>query len=463
MTKKEEDAFVTLLQLDTIRGPHSTGVAFIHHKDNNIIAKAKGTPWDLFGNDDFRKGMARGNAALIGHNRYATKGEINDKNAHPFEHEAIVGAHNGTLRRQSLLEDYKKFEVDSDNIFYDMNIKGYASTIKRLDGAFALAWFDANDLTVNLCRNSERPLYFVFTDDNKTVFWASEAWMLRVALSRSGLKHFDIKELGVGEHVAFDLPMCFPCQVAAYPDYFTEKLDLCPEYSYESNWHYSRGDSHTKKDEGKDASGTKAGVSNTGTGGSTQLALPIGTNFSELLAKYRKEEWIEFYVAEEVRTTKGNVQPHIKGYTQDKYEVEVRVYVEPGSPNWYKLAKSMDWFRGKVRTTNQSSDKMGHIVIDPRYISDLVWKDLSPQARDSFNKTTQNSPYKGFEGKPLSAARYVELTNCGCALCNEIASLADHKEITWVTEDDYLCKKCSKDTAFAESVIEEEKLRRLIN
>lgn len=448
ISRREEDAFQLLLNLDTIRGPHSTGVAFIHFKDAPIIAKSEGTPWDLIGTDDYRKGMGRANAAIIGHNRFATKGAINAENAHPFQHDHIIGAHNGTLTRQSLLEDWHRFDVDSDNIYYDMSKRGYKSTIKRLDGAFALSWYDSFNETVNLCRNTQRPLSWCFSKDNKTVFWASEAWMLNVALGRTGIEHHEVKELGVAEHVWFDLPDTYPSQVKPFKEYHHEKVELIPEYEYHysQRGHYSGGSSERKNEEKE--SETKGGITNNTNGvgkGGSAIILPDGYTFQDLLNFYRNQDFIEFEIEEEVRKPKSG-SPHILCRTIDKYAVEVRIYQEPGSPIWSKLARSQEFFKGKVRTTNYTSPGKGYVSIDPRTLIEIDFHKLSKAARDYLDEIEEKiKTFVGFNKMELTPDEFVQLTNEGCMACNEIAGMSDHDKIQWVGPKNYLCKKCSHD------------------
>src|SRR3546814_8848521 len=52
--------------------------------------------------------------AFVGHNRFATKGKVNDLNAHPFHYGNIVGAHNGTLEKSSWDALDKKLGEDTD-------------------------------------------------------------------------------------------------------------------------------------------------------------------------------------------------------------------------------------------------------------------------------------------------------------------------------------------------------------
>ena len=82
----------------------------------------------------------------------------------------------------------KAFEAD-DNTFWRMEA-GHALNV--IDGAYALVWWDKLEETFNILRNKERPMYMVASVDNKTVFCASESWMLTIAARRSDVKIQDI-------------------------------------------------------------------------------------------------------------------------------------------------------------------------------------------------------------------------------------------------------------------------------
>lgn len=140
--KAHKDAFRTLLCLDTIRGPHSTGVATINSQGEWDMVKRRGTPWDLFDSREYHTTINKVTYGLIGHNRYATQGKVNQTNAHPFEFEDVVGCHNGTLRGQHRLPEHTRFEVDSENIYYAIQTEGLDATLAKLDGAYALSYWD---------------------------------------------------------------------------------------------------------------------------------------------------------------------------------------------------------------------------------------------------------------------------------------------------------------------------------
>lgn len=194
---KIDKVFKDLLQMDVLRGPHSTGVVAVANNDDVSYVKSVGVPQDLFDRKSFDTLMRPMKKVLIGHNRWATMGKVNSTNAHPFQHGLITGVHNGTLKNQSLLPDYKDFEVDSDNIYHAISEVGIFDTVERLHGAYALVYFDEADKTINFVRNDERPLYVCNVKERNVLLFASEAWMLFGACMRNGLDAINIREIPV--------------------------------------------------------------------------------------------------------------------------------------------------------------------------------------------------------------------------------------------------------------------------
>lgn len=202
---KHEKAIKTLLILDSLRGTDSTGVAVVSRQGEVKVAKELGDPFRLFDNKRFDKAFSGMNCVAIGHNRFATQGKVNVRNAHPFEFDELVGAHNGTLRNKHVLVDSRDFEVDSENLYHHIAKKGLRDAIDPLDGAWALVWWDKKDSTLNFLRNEERPLWFAKEKTTNVFFWASEKWMLSVALSRHDIQFDDPFELEVDKHVCMTM------------------------------------------------------------------------------------------------------------------------------------------------------------------------------------------------------------------------------------------------------------------
>lgn len=200
---EEEKVFKQLLEVDALRGRHSTGVIKVT-KDKEVETRKKAVDGMDFVKLEGRWISSGVSRVLIGHNRYATKGAINDTNAHPFSHEHIHGVHNGTLTNQYQLKDSRLFDVDSDNMFYDMAHNGIRETAKKIAGAWTIALYDEEEGTFNMFRNSERPMAVAITENGKTMYFASEAPMLEWVLDRNGVKYSDIVNLTVGKMITLD-------------------------------------------------------------------------------------------------------------------------------------------------------------------------------------------------------------------------------------------------------------------
>lgn len=194
-----------MLMFDQIRGFNSTGIACIDNEDIYTYKKA------VHGTDFLEYKITNNlmdchkNKAIIGHNRAATSGAVINANAHPFCHGEITGVHNGTLRNQTNLKDWREFDVDSDNIFYNIDECGVEETLKILNGAFVLVWWDEGTETLNLVRNIERPLSYAYSKDGSCLFYASEPWMLIVSATKCGINLGEVVELPVGKLMTIDL------------------------------------------------------------------------------------------------------------------------------------------------------------------------------------------------------------------------------------------------------------------
>lgn len=190
ITAPERTAFQELLYLDAVRGWDSTGVFNVKPDGSTRMFKQASVPTEFLLRTQAQRILSEaGIIALVGHNRAATKGLVNDDNAHPFQHDAVIGVHNGTLRTTHQLPNNTKFVVDSDNLYYAMTQEGIDTLIPKVNGAYALVWHDAREAgAVYVLRNSERPLWYAHSKDKATCFIASEYPMIGMATDNTRAK-----------------------------------------------------------------------------------------------------------------------------------------------------------------------------------------------------------------------------------------------------------------------------------
>lgn len=139
---------------------------------------------------------------LIGHVRAKTVGVNSVKNAHPFEYDNIVLAHNGTLQNHHQLIqmyqlNYHDYDVDSQvlakcvyiNTKYDDRTK----ILEQYTGAAALLWYDKNENCMYAYHDKERPLFYGYI--NKTEMYISSIRESLEAIFCEDIKAFDTSVL----------------------------------------------------------------------------------------------------------------------------------------------------------------------------------------------------------------------------------------------------------------------------
>lgn len=189
-------AFEQMLVINTVRGKDSVG-CFTKYGNGDVRAIKHGSnPFNLMRSDEwkeFRQSVINRGKFLIGHNRAATMGHVNTDNAHPFVEDHIILVHNGTLRSQSNLTT-KNTQVDSNAIAHALveEDEDPRRVLDRIDGAFALIWYDSKKDKLYAARNEERPL--VLIESPRHYVLSSETWIAAYPMSRNNL---EVKEVTV--------------------------------------------------------------------------------------------------------------------------------------------------------------------------------------------------------------------------------------------------------------------------
>lgn len=376
--------FDTLLDLDTTRGSHSTGIVSINSRNEKFILKNLGTPWDLRELKGYNKATTLNSLLIIGHNRYATKGKVNKFNAHPFEFSKITGVHNGTLNNSKNLKDWKKFEVDSENLYYHMNENGVEDTISKLDGAFALSWVDEDNKTLNFIRNKERPLKYCYSKDGNTLFWASEEWMLTVACGKNNVKIEKIND--------FEENILYTFKIIENDNFNNFKIVVKPTIKklkvLEKNTLHIKRTLNNK-------------VENINTSG--------------------ESERVKFYIHGESKDSKLNklFGDFLFGVTEDDNQHFVKLHPTRNTKKWKELLESVNLFSGEYKSV-YNIDGNKYLTIDLRTLR---------EEDDVYNTEISDNTEKKY-----------------CSWCIGEIKIEDNKhlEIQGSTETVYLCEDCSE-------------------
>lgn len=450
--------FRTMLVFDQVRGIHSTGIALVPlTKDEPDVEKEEGCPNNLWqwGQSELLdiNGVSKQlKKAYIGHNRHATKGKINEENAHPFTFGDITGAHNGSLTDWSDLEGYKDFDVDSKAIFKTIADKGIEHTWKSFRGAAALTWWDKSDGTMNFIRNDERPLVYVYSASKQCIIWASELWMITQAAVRNNVplekedKQLIYREFEENHHYKF--------KVTAANVELISKTKLEPKpapkvvhrpygTSYYNNGGPAWGSRHGK------------GVSN----------WEPNTQWAKGLSKSDKEAYrgqVVTNVSWNFKYDAGKMDQHLRFTFEDNEFSEVlHVYCKNKKDFefWEKMIrtggynnKSRFRIKGRPRIKVAGQNKPLVIATDTQNIVQLLR--ATPKEENNVihlpdqSKPTSPCLYVGRAGLDVTLevleSQYKE-AGYACAWCNASLTPEMHSSVKWVDQQTCLCPDCKED------------------
>jgi hypothetical protein len=238
-TISKERFFREGLYANALRGMDSTGIMSLT-KDFHWSWQKQAVPASDFIRDaGFQKREIKSWCA-VGHGRAATIGKITTDNAHPFNVDDIILVHNGTLRSTYYLDHQcPDMDVDSQVLTYNLaQVEPGAAheVLSKLQGAYALVWFDIRDETVNFARNSERPFHMGVNTAEDMLVFSSDGFLLNFItqrLSDHTARPTAIWQLGTGTHLKYKKGNLVP-EVTTVPNftpaYTPRKTGMAPTF-----------------------------------------------------------------------------------------------------------------------------------------------------------------------------------------------------------------------------------------
>lgn len=440
LTAKEEKAFNTMLILDAIRGIDSTGAAFIHSHVDPTITKQVGNPYELMGMGVYTKAMNKANKAIIGHNRWATVGDVSRRTAHPFEFDSLIGVHNGTLKTKWKLADAADFKVDSENFFHHVDKLGLKDAMKNMDGAWSLVWWDKYEDKLCFLRNKERPMHIVFSEDKSKMFWASERWMVAVAADREGIKlgefhttgedllyEFEIDATGkIGKPVVTPMPSTY---VPPYP---------------QNQQNYNRGPVTTYWDSKSQTQVTKPIVTTNETKTpSNVVTLPAEKKSTASRKFYVNSKNIELDL--ESLDTDVNGANYIHCFDSAEPYIAIRLYYKKGEDIREKIGQSIIADIKDIKITKDEGTyyKVGRYTIKqvPADIA-AVTKSVVDDLRDDIPFEFGDPKVNDHRGRPITVEEF-QSTYGSCACCTGYTD--PMKGFKYTMAGDAICHECASD------------------
>ena len=385
INKADLDAFAFLLIIDGVRGMHSTGMAVVDRDTpyNADVHKLAVTPYEFIQTRRFEKILTTDAQVLMGHNRHATIGKINSINAHPFDNDWLVGAHNGTLNNKHSLDDYLEFGTDSEAMFFNIGKNGLDNTVSKLRGAWAMTFYNYENQSINFLRNKERPFHFCLSESRQAMYWASEASMLTWSLKQAGIKHTKIYQLAEDSHLELDIPekgKMFPLVRAMKG---TRVEGAGPHRPAAGYWENGRYLEDKEKDKSKE-------VNKGGSQGSTE-GKPTGTQTSKTLRMPK--------LISTPPTPTSHSNPLLS-------ELQVRLKAQD------------DWIASEKKRWTTVHDGAA------------TWPSGTP------------GEYKGYGGRILTKQEFEDATKDGCAWCAISIDWGD--TVRFLSPNDCVCMDCNE-------------------
>lgn len=445
------------LIIDTLRGDDSTGVFGVGHEPfyedgSAYYCKQVGTGSEFVESKSYWEQMydVSPYRSVVGHNRAATVGSVDTASAHPFQVGAITMVHNGTLTNANVLpspmSSLDGVTVDSHAIAHNLNLHSVEDVVENLYGAFALVWHDARDDSMNVVRNSKRPLHFSMGQGGKTLFFMSEGEMLHLLDRRIKLNLKDIYYPNEGQLLKWlpDTPLVSP-EVRTL-DLYEDNWNSRYQASHASQMHnaasYGYGtydDEYAWEEDSPKALAPSERENHIFVGGRSQ-AVPMLLQEAMMQHDVVTEDRLRFTPQHRVPNPQDEARVMITGSMEGKKAVLYSL--QDGTATVDRM--SSDW---TVRVIAVKLSAIG----EPWFICRLVSTFVNPSTLtsqfdtpllvDKRGNVQMPNRVPGYNGELVSHADFIAQVIDGCVMCHHYIGVRDAHDLVWVGEG-AICPNC---------------------
>ena len=439
----DKKIFKDLLVATSLRGKHSTGLFTIpiDNSESVKILKRAVTASEFIETNKFELLMKDFSdyKYIVGHTRYATVGEINDKNAHPFVSENIISVHNGSVNNKHEIcvlggKEGSDCEVDSESLAIALSKNSIEDFVSKVEGAFAIVWYDTKEKKLHFIRNTERPLHFGVVKDEDTILFASEAEALYFVAKRNDLELSKIFSLNVGTLLTFDKD----CNYEIKKIY--DGQPVRPTYAQRYGSWYGNYDDYGSCSPYVGRRQNYVGVDD--------LFPEEETNNPFAVIGMEKNDEVEF-LYDSFEPYNSNSQRGCLVGKQKYYpsrEVRVHNYCKSQLPETKGILLSGELISlSKNKKSTEWANKYTLILRD-NSIVEFTNENYYDEEDDPYfddDELCATSKYLA-NGKYVSEEKFEKLTESGCEVCSCPINSVDDSRIRWTNTNRPICYDCSK-------------------
>ena len=462
------------LDIDSWRGWESTGLALVPNSSNDapLVYKRALNGRDFIQLRKVEKYLDDIDkySVAIGHNRAATtgRGNIVDHNAHPFQYGHITLVHNGHIRNTNDLKGAQEGAqclVDSAHVAYAMNANGEKETLEQLEGGYVFVWWNSENSTLNMARNTERPMHWAFAAKENTIYWASEL---------TALLHL-MRDIPIDEEIGILFPAPWNWYQFNLKDLreFTKTPFVKSQGRRRTHTQTGHGsvtcrqervskESHTQgtsthvqtSDPAGEIDEIRQSVANDRLKDVKHVGIPTSKKRIERAQTELKKFGLSFNTMKNcvpLTWTKYRNQDNLgsvlartkeEGYMLEVLQVRHEEYLQYHSLGTLLVdcVNVRNGPTGGPRIVGVVSRRMKGIL--EHRASELVDSTETPIVRD----------YDGPDGEKITKAKFLELTSKGCAGCSSDLEPKQHGAIIWVgrTPPAPICPDCAADAGVME-------------